>query len=61
MTRPARAAATYHSFVVLCWCCLRVGGAPPAADHKDELIQSAIEELDTSIRLLRGTTAEVLG
>ncbi len=55
------AEAIDHTLQLLFSCCLTLCRASRDADHKDELIRSAIEELDTSIRLLRGTTAEVLG
>lgn len=38
-------------------CCLTLCRASRDADHEDELIHSAIEDLDTSIRVLRGAAA----
>ena len=40
---------------VLFSCCLSLCRASRDAEHKDELIRTTIEDLDRSIRLLRGT------
>ena len=56
-TNPATDPATTidEALQVLFSCCLSLCRASRDAEHKDELIRSTIEELDRSIRLLRGT------
>ena len=56
-TDPATDPATTidEALQVLFSCCLSLCRASRDAEHKDELIRSTIEDLDRSIRLLRGT------
>jgi hypothetical protein len=49
-----------HTLQMLFSCCLMLCRASRDAEHKDDLIHSAIESLDKSIRLLRGTAAALV-
>ena len=53
-------AALDHTLQMLFSCCLTLCRASRDAEHKDELIHSAIENLDSSIRVLRGAAVALV-